>query len=66
MSLHMARKNISDNEGWQLARMLNTNKHLRKLELEGNNLGPKTISEFGKMLKYNKETGLRSLDLESN
>ena len=36
LSLHMARKNISDNDGLQLARMLNTNKTLRKLELEGN------------------------------
>lgn len=66
MSLHMARKNISDNDGYQLAHMLNSNKTLRKLELEGNQLGPKTISEFGKTLKYNKNTALKYLDLESN
>ena len=36
LSLHMGRKNIPDNDGWQLARMLNSNKTLRKLELEGN------------------------------
>lgn len=53
LSLHMGRKNIPDTDGIQLAQMLNTNKTLRKLELEGNNLGPKSISEFGKMLKYN-------------
>lgn len=44
--------------------MLNSNKTLRKLELEGNQLGPKSITEFGKMLRYNKT--LKSLDLESN
>ena len=64
MSLHIARKNISDNDGVQLAWMLNTNKFLRKLELEGNQLGPKTISEFGKTLKKNET--LKYLDLESN
>ena len=34
--------------------MLYTNKTLRKLELEGNSLGPKTALEFGKALKKNK------------
>lgn len=44
--------------------MLNTNKKLRKLELEGNNLGPKSLAEFGRTLKFN--TTLKYLDLESN
>lgn len=44
--------------------MLYTNKTLRKIELEGNLLGPKTIKEFGKALKHNKS--LMLLDLESN
>lgn len=47
-----------------LAKMLNTNKTLRKLELEGNLLGPKSATEFGKALKNN--TTLKYLDLESN
>ena len=44
--------------------MLYTNKTLRKLELEGNSLGPKTALEFGKALKKNKT--LKFLNLESN
>ena len=44
--------------------MLNTNKYLRKLELEGNQLGPRSISQFGKMLKKNET--LKSLDFEGN
>jgi len=37
---------------------------LRKLELEGNLLGPKTAAAFGQVLK--KNTTLKSLDLQSN
>jgi hypothetical protein len=44
--------------------MLNSNHSLRKLELEGNLLGPKSATEFGKALKNNKT--LKFLDLESN
>jgi len=44
--------------------MLVQNTSLRKLELEGNKLGPKSIEAFGKMLL--KNTTLRVLDLESN
>jgi hypothetical protein len=44
--------------------MLNSNKRIRKLELEGNNLGPKSIAEFGRTLKHN--ASLKYLDLESN
>ena len=47
-----------------LAKMLNTNKTLRKLELDGNLLGPKSATEFGKALKNN--TTLKYLYLESN
>lgn len=42
-SLHLARKGIEDAEGVELAKMLIENKVLRKLELEGNKLGPKSI-----------------------
>lgn len=44
--------------------MLLTNKTLRKLELEGNNLGPESAYTFGRALKVNKT--LKFLDLESN
>jgi len=39
-TLHLARKRIQDFDGIELARMLFSNKTLRKLELEGNQLGP--------------------------
>lgn len=44
--------------------MLNSNSTMRKLELEGNGLGPKSAAEFGRMLSANK--GLKHLNLESN
>ncbi len=44
--------------------MLVNSKVLRKLELEGNILGPNSVRAFGKALK--KNTTLRLLDLESN
>lgn len=44
--------------------MLLTNNTLRKLELEGNNLGQLTAYGFGRALRKNK--GLKFLDLESN
>lgn len=62
--LHLSRKSIEDAEGVELARMLVQNTSLRKLELEGNKLGPKSIEAFGKALL--KNTTLRVLDLESN
>ena len=51
--LHLARKNIEDIDGIELARTLYTNKTLRKMELEGNRLGPKSAKEFGLALKVN-------------
>jgi hypothetical protein len=47
-----------------LAKMLFSNKVLRSLHLEGNNLGPKSAKEFGIALRVNNT--LRLLDLESN
>ena len=44
--------------------MLYTNNTLRKIELEGNLLGPKSATELGKVLKVN--TGIIFLDLGSN
>jgi hypothetical protein len=51
VALHMARKSISDPEGVKLAEMLIENKILRKLELEGNLLGPNSARAFGEALK---------------
>ena len=62
--LHLVRKGIQDIDGIEIAKILYSNKTLRKLELEGNNLGPKSAKEFGLALKVN--TTLRFLDLESN
>lgn len=64
MTLHLSRKQISDHEGYDIARMLLTNNHLRKLELEGNNMGTNSAFALGRVLA--KNTGLKSLDLESN
>ena len=63
-SIHLARKGILDHDGIFLAYMLRTNKTLRKLELEGNNLGPLCAFAFGRVLSENKS--LKFLDLESN
>lgn len=60
----MARKKILDPEGVIIARMLVSNGFLRKLELEGNLLGPQSARAFGKALK--KNITLKVLDLESN
>lgn len=62
--LHLSRKSISDPDGVNLAKMLYNNITLRKLLLEGNQLGPKTAKELGNALLVNKS--LRYLDLESN
>jgi len=64
LSLHLSRKNIQDNEGKELAKMLLTNNTLRKLELEGNNLTIHSAYAFGRALRVNKS--LKYLDLESN
>ena len=40
LSLHIARKGIIDVDGFAIASMLGHNSTLRKIELEGNNLGP--------------------------
>ena len=63
-SIHLARKGVLDHDGINLAYMLRTNKVLRKLELEGNNLGPLCAFAFGRVLQEN--TSLKFLDLESN
>jgi hypothetical protein len=53
-----------DNEGIEIAKNVKDNKHLEKLELEGNMLGSKTAFEVGELLKTNNV--LRLVDLEFN
>jgi hypothetical protein len=62
--LHLARAAIKDEDGVDVAKILYTNKVLIKLEMEGNNLGPRSAKEFGKALRINKT--LLYLDLVSN
>jgi len=62
--LHLSRSGIKDEDGAEIAKILFNNTSLRKLEMEGNNLGVKSAKEFGKSLRINKT--LLSLDLESN
>ena len=62
--MHLVRSGIKDEDGTEIAKILYNNTTLRKLELEGNNLGPKSAKEFGKALRINKT--LQYLDLESN
>lgn len=47
-----------------IAKMLLVNKYIRKVELEGNKLGPNTARALGEVLNYNKT--LLFLDLENN
>ena len=63
-NLHLSRCDIKDDEGIEIAKILHNNNTLRKLELEGNVLGPKSSKAFATALKYNKT--LIYLDLESN
>jgi len=64
MCLNLSRKGIQDVEGVDIAKMLLTNKTLRKLELEGNNLSTNSATEFGHALAKNNT--LVYLDLEAN
>ena len=64
MSLHLARKMIKDEDGVKIAKMIKNNKYMRKLELEGNLLGPNSAKELGEALLENKT--LKYLDLEGN
>ena len=64
LALDLCRMGIDDDNGKVIATYLRRNTHLRKLELEGNLLGPKTAMEFGKTLKVN--TSLKVLNLDSN
>lgn len=62
--LSMSRKNLSDDDGVEIAKCLVSNSVLEKIDLDGNNLGPRCLAEFAKMLKTN--FSLRGLDFEGN
>lgn len=63
-AIHLNRADIKDEDGVEIAKILYNNKFLRKLELEGNCLGPNTARHLAKALAVN--TTLQFLDLESN
>ena len=60
----MSRKGVEEECGVDLARMLLVNRKIRKIELEGNKLGPKTAREFGNVLRCSDS--LMYLDLDNN
>lgn len=64
MSMDLNRKGLNDEDGVNLAEMLEYNQFLQKLELEGNILGVTAAAAIGDALK--KNNSLHSLNLESN
>mmetsp|Transcript_15998 Transcript_15998/g.29298 ORF Transcript_15998/g.29298 Transcript_15998/m.29298 type:complete len:375 (+) Transcript_15998:125-1249(+) len=62
--LHMARKQVQDDEGEELIRRVALNKCLTKLEIEGNNLTSNSCRRIGELIAQNKT--LRVIDLEGN
>ena len=65
LGCHLCRKEINNTDMAILAPILQTNKKLEKLELEGNQLGPESARLLANVLKDHNKT-LRFLDLESN
>jgi len=63
-SLSLVRKQITDDDGADIARNLAANKVLLKLEMDDNNMGPKTAAEIGKLISQNRF--VRVVSLESN
>ena len=66
LALSLARKELTDEQGIKLAKMVQKNQKLRRLELEGNFLGPATCIAFGQALGEGQNRTLRYLDLENN
>lgn len=66
--LDLSDNRIDDLGGCFIARSMKHNSVLQQLELGGNLLGPRTLSEFGKALNGSSEvkSGLKGLNLESN
>lgn len=63
-TLSLSRKKISDDDGVDICECLMDNMCLEKLELEGNNLGPKTAEAIAKLITANPF--IRTIDLENN
>ena len=62
--LSMNRKKITDEEGIELIRCIFNNTALERLEMEGNNLGNKTLTQIAELLEKNRT--IRVIDLENN
>jgi len=62
--LSIQRKKIGDDDGADMIRSLVNNTTLEKLELEGNNFGPKTAREVANLLRKNRF--IKHINLESN
>jgi hypothetical protein len=65
LGLHLCRKMINDADSATLAHVLQVNRKLEKLELEGNQMGPESAKVLANALKDQNKT-VRFLDLESN
>mmetsp|Transcript_32145 Transcript_32145/g.37072 ORF Transcript_32145/g.37072 Transcript_32145/m.37072 type:complete len:296 (+) Transcript_32145:329-1216(+) len=63
-TLSLCRKKINDEDGADICDCLMDNMCLEKLELEGNNLGPKTADAIAKLITENPF--IRTIDLENN
>ena len=59
--LTMCRKKLTDVEGIEVAEKLTKNDHLERLELEGNQLGPETLTQIAKLIAENES--VRLIDL---
>eukprot|EP00920_Eleutheroschizon_duboscqi_P043845 GHVT01104532.1.p2 GENE.GHVT01104532.1~~GHVT01104532.1.p2 ORF type:complete len:259 (+),score=23.64 GHVT01104532.1:4057-4833(+) len=64
LSLDLSRRNLGDQDGEILATMLETNRTLQNLSVEGNFFARNTAEAFGRALKVNPV--LRCLDIENN
>lgn len=62
--LTMCRKRLTDAEGCEVAQKLMKNSFLERLELQGNHLGPDTLTQLAKLLYSNDS--IRLIDLEGN
>lgn len=60
----IARKNMSEEDGCDLAKSLQYNRSIERITLEGNLLGPKYLESLAETLRVNKT--LKYIDLESN
>jgi Ran GTPase-activating protein (RanGAP) involved in mRNA processing and transport len=58
------RKQLGDEEGIELAKNLQYNTYLERVDLESNNIGPKFLEQLAHTVTKNNT--IRSIDLEGN